>query len=99
MSIQIIYLIFSLLSAVDSIMILYIRGLKKNLKNFLMWSELISSAVILPITIIFFTYNSQDDIPVYLVKIWGVFCIMKFVRLVVYLSLFEQVALTIRVFY
>ncbi len=97
--VQVIYLLFSVLSAVDSIMILKVRGLKKNLRNYLMWSELTSSIVILPLTALFLTYNSQSAIPVYLIKIWGTFCILKFVRLIVYLSKFEQVALTIRVFY
>lgn len=97
--VQVIYLLFSVLSAVDSIMILKVRGLKKNLRNYLMWSELTSSVVILPLTLVFLTYNSQSAIPVYLIKIWGTFCILKFVRLIVYLSKFEQVALTIRVFY
>lgn len=97
--VQVIYLIFCVLSALDSILILYIKGLRKNLSNYLMWTELISSATILPLTILFLTYNQQSDIPVYLVKIWGVSCIVKFVRLVVYLARFEQVSLTIRVFY
>jgi hypothetical protein len=97
--VQVVYLLFSVLSAVDSIMILKVRGLKKNLRNYLMWSELTSSVVILPLTVIFLTFNSQSAIPVYLIKIWGTFCILKFVRLIVYLSKFEQVALTIRVFY
>lgn len=97
--IQIIYLVFSLMSAMDSIILLMVGGIRKHLKNFLMWSELISSAVILPLTIVFLSYDEQDNIPSYLVKIWGIFCIIKFVRLVFYLSMFEQVALTIRVFY
>lgn len=97
--IQVIYIIFSIMSATDSAGTLWIRGIRKNLKNYLMWSELVSSAVILPLTILFLTYSNQKDIPVYWIKIWGSFCVMKFVRLIFYLSKFEQVSLTIRVFY
>lgn len=79
--------------------ILYIKGLAKNRRNFLVWSELVSGLVIIPLSLVVLAYDTQNDVPVLIIKAWGIFCILKFVRLIYYLARFEQVALTIRVFY
>lgn len=97
--VQLPYLLFAALPTLDAIAILYIKGISKNRRNFLVWSEIISGMVILPLSAIMLTYNSQQDVPVLIIKLWGIFCILKFVRLIYYLARFEQVALTIRVFY
>lgn len=96
---QAMYLFFTAVPTLDALAILYVKGLSKSKKNFLLWAELISGLVILPLSITFLTYSSQENVPVLLVKIWGIFCILKFVRLIFYLTRFEQVALTLRVFY
>lgn len=97
--VQITYVFLAFLPALDSIATLRTGGFAKNKKNFLMWSEIVSGLIIFPLSILFLTYSAQSDVPIVLIKVWGVFCIMKFLRLIFYLYQFEQVALTIRVFY
>lgn len=64
-----------------------------------MWTELGSSLGIFIMTILFIPYRSDGEIPPEQVKFWGCCCMLKFLRLIVYLSTFKQIGLTINVFF
>ena len=74
-------------------------GIQAEAKNVLMWCELISSIGIVVLSCVFFTYEKDELIPPILIKIWGCCCMMKFVRLIIYLTTFKQIGLTFQVFF